>query len=69
MNGLRRTNSGYTLGRTATTKIGFHGATPSDQAANIADPADGTTVDAEARAAIGSILDLLEEKGLMAAAS
>lgn len=36
--------------------------------ANIADPTGGTTTDAEARAAINSILDVLEHFGLMAAA-
>ncbi|MBW1953717.1 MAG: hypothetical protein JRI59_08235 [Deltaproteobacteria bacterium] len=37
------------------------------QQANINDPSGGSTVDAEARAAINSILDLLENLGLMAA--
>ena len=37
------------------------------QSTNIADPAGGATVDTEARAAIVAILDLLIERGLMAA--
>lgn len=37
------------------------------QAAKIADPAAGTTVDAEARAAIVSIIDALEAFGISAA--
>jgi hypothetical protein len=36
---------------------------------NIADPSEGTTVDAEARAAIASILDALETLGLMESAT
>lgn len=42
------------------TTLGFYGATPKAQAANIPDPAGGATVDAEARAAIVAILDVLE---------
>jgi len=37
------------------------------QSTNIADPAGGAVVDTEARAAIVAILDLLIERGLMAA--
>jgi len=37
--------------------------------ANIADTTGGTTVDAEVRAVVASILDLLEAHGLMAAAA
>lgn len=44
---------------TATT-LGFYGATPKAQAANIPDPAGGATVDTQARAAIVAILDVLE---------
>lgn len=35
-----------------------------DPVAKIADPAGGTTIDAEARAAINSIIDALEAHGL-----
>lgn len=38
-----------------------------NQQALVADPAGGATVDAEARAAIVSILNILEEHGLMSA--
>ena len=47
-------------------KVGFHGATPTAQAAHIPDPSGGSTVDAEARAAIEAILVVLEGKGLLA---
>jgi len=39
------------------------------QASHIADPTGGTTVDAEARAAIAAILDALEAFGIVAPAS
>lgn len=60
-------DDGTVLGQSASDLISFHGATPSDQAAFIADPTGGATTDAEARAAIASILDVLIEKGLIAA--
>lgn len=60
-------DDGTVLGQSATDLIGLHGVTPSDQAAFIADPTGGATIDAEARAAISSILDVLIEKGLIAA--
>lgn len=50
-------------------KLGFFptvGAAPVAQQAHIADPAGGGTVDAEARTAINSILNLIEAYGLMA---
>ncbi|MHB9008531.1 MAG: hypothetical protein ACYDC1_16570 [Limisphaerales bacterium] len=47
-------------------KVGFHGVTPVAQAAHIPDPAGGTTVDAEARAAINAILLALAGKGIVA---
>ena len=55
-----------TVGADAAAKVGFHGVTPVVQAAHIPDPSGGTTVDAEARAAIGAILRALEGKGLVA---
>lgn len=45
--------------------FGIHGATAPAQPANIADPSGGGTVDAEARTAIDSILDILENSGQM----
>ncbi|MCB9911388.1 MAG: hypothetical protein H7A46_18815 [Verrucomicrobiales bacterium] len=55
-----------TVGGDAAAKVGFHGVTPTAQAAHIADPSGGTTVDAEARAAINTILVALEGKGVVA---
>jgi hypothetical protein len=54
-----------TVGANASAKVGFHGVTPVAQSAHIPDPSGGTTVDAEARAAIGAILVALEGKGLV----
>ena len=55
-----------TVGADASAKVGFHGVTPVAQTAHIPDPSGGSTVDAEARAAISSILVVLEGKGLLA---
>lgn len=45
------------------THLGFYGATPVTQHIAIADPAGGGTIDAEARAAIVAILDVLGTAG------
>ena len=55
-----------TVGVDASAKVGFHGATPTAQAAHIPDPSGGSTVDTEARAAINAILLALEGKGFVA---
>ena len=55
-----------TVGADAAAQVGFHGVTPTAQAAHIPDPSGGTTVDAEGRAAIEAILVALEGKGLVA---
>lgn len=55
---------GVTVGSVSATQVIALG-TPVN---NIADPAGGATTDAEARAAIGSILDALEAFGIMTAA-
>lgn len=49
------------------TGIGFFATTPVGQQAHVSDPAGGATVDAEARTAVNSILDILQAYGLMAA--
>jgi len=46
--------------------VSFHGVVGADQAAHIADPTGGAIIDTEARAAIVSLLNLVEEIGLMA---
>ena len=48
------------------TTIGFFGTTPTTQQGSIADPAGGVVIDAEARTAINSILDVLDAYGLTA---
>ena len=56
---------GVQIGAASTDLVGFHGATPSDQAAaiaNITPAADGTT----AGTAVNSILAVLREKGIIA---
>lgn len=49
------------------TGVGFFAATPVAQQAHVNDPSGGATVDAEARTAVNSILDILQAYGLMAA--
>lgn len=62
------TKRGLKIGGASTDELGFFGATPVDQPASISDPSGGTTQDTEARSAIASIIDALEELGLLAAA-
>jgi len=57
--------NGTKIGTAQTQKLGLWGATPVDRPEFIADPSGGLTVDAPARTAIGSILDLLIEIGAM----
>lgn len=57
---------GLRIGGAATSLLGFYGATPVDRPDTIADPAGGGTIDAEARTAINTIIDRLQELGLIA---
>lgn len=57
---------GLRIGGASTSLLGFYGATPVDQPDTIADPTGGTTIDAEARTAINTIIDRLQELGLIA---
>lgn len=57
---------GLRIGGASTSLLGFYGATPVDQPDTIADPAGGGTIDAEARTAINTIIDRLQELGLIA---
>ncbi|MCW5556613.1 MAG: hypothetical protein KIT22_02025 [Verrucomicrobiae bacterium] len=66
-NGFKRAKGGYTVGRTITTKIGFHGAMPTAQRAGAAqavatDPASTMALCNELRAT-------LVEKGLIKGAA
>ncbi len=57
---------GLKIGAAATSLLGFYGVTPVDQPATITDPTGGGTIDAEARTAINTIIDRLQELGLIA---
>ena len=62
-------DDGTVLGRSATDKIAFYNATPTDQSAAIADIAvTGTyaTDDTPIETAVNSILAVLREKGIIA---
>lgn len=59
------TSNGLTIGTATAEKLAFHGQTPSIQQSKINDPSgQATDLDAEARTAINSIIDTLENKGL-----
>lgn len=49
-----------------TDSLGLFGKTPIGQQSSIADPTGGTTVDSQARTAINSILDVLDNFGFTA---
>jgi len=57
---------GLKIGDATTALLGFYGATPVDQPATVTDPTGGGTIDAEARTAINTIIDRLQELGLIA---
>lgn len=61
------TSTGTKIGTAQTQKLGFFNQTPVVCQSFIADPTGGATTDAESRAAIASILDLLIAYGLMKA--
>jgi len=54
------------VGSATTDLLGFYGVGPVDQPATVSDPAGGGTVDTECRAAVASIIDRLQELGLIA---
>lgn len=58
-------SSGTRLGQDSSDLVGFHGATPSDQAATISALATAATVGAVVTA-VNSLLTALKEKGLIA---
>lgn len=60
------TDIGTRIGTTSSQKLSFHGVTPVAQASAISAPSGGSTIDAEARAAINSIRTVLTNKGLTA---
>lgn len=60
------TTGGVKIGTATNQLLGFYGATPVDQPATISDPSGGAIQDAEARTAINTIIDRLQELGLIA---
>lgn len=58
--------TGLKIGSSSTDKIGFYGVNPVDQPATVSDPSGGVTVDSQSRTAIVSIIDRLQELGLIA---
>lgn len=57
--------TGTKIGTETTQKIGFYGSTPVDKPETVSDPSGGGTQDAEARTAISSLIDRLQELGLI----
>lgn len=60
------TGTGTKIGTATGQKLGFYNVTPVDQPDTITDPSGGATIDAEARTAINTIIDRLQELGLIA---
>lgn len=60
------TSTGTKIGTATNQLLGFYGATPVDQPATISDPSGGLVIDTEARTAINTIIDRLQELGLIA---
>lgn len=58
--------TGTKFGTEVGQKLAFYGVTPVDQPTTISDPAGGGTVDTQARTAINTIIDRLQELGLIA---
>lgn len=66
-NDLLPGKNGLRIGKTTADRIGFYGVTPVDQPATISDPSgQANDLDSEARTAINTIIDRLQEIGLLA---
>jgi len=60
-------NTGTKIGIATDNLVGFYGTTPVDQPATISDPSgQANDLDSEARTAINSLIDRLQELGLIA---
>lgn len=62
-------NTGTNIGTATDQKLAFYGVTPVDQPATVADPSGGSipdSIDSQARTAINSLIDRLQELGLIA---
>jgi hypothetical protein len=57
---------GTKIGVSTDDKLSFYGVDPVDQPATITDPTGGAVIDNESRTAIGTIIDRLQELGLLA---
>jgi hypothetical protein len=60
------TTTGTRIGTATTQKLAFFNAAPVARQATISDPSGGVTQDAEARAAINTLIDRLQAYGLIA---
>lgn len=60
------TTNGTQIGTAIGQKLAFYGGTPVDQPATITDPTGGTTTDSQARTAINTLIDRLQELFLIA---
>jgi hypothetical protein len=58
--------TGTMIGTATDQKLAFFGGTPVDRPATVTDPSGGTTIDSEARVAISSLIDRLQEVNLIA---
>ena len=58
--------TGTKIGTATGQLLGFYGITPVDQPATISDPSGGATIDTQARTAINTLIDRLQELGLIA---
>lgn len=57
---------GTSIGNSSASLLSFYGVTPVDQPATISDPSGGTVIDTQSRTAINTIIDRLQELGLVA---
>ena len=60
------TTTGTNIGTATNQLLGFYGQTPVDQPTTVVDPTGGLVIDTEARTAINTIIDRLQELGLIA---
>lgn len=57
--------TGTIIGTDTDQKLGFFGKTPVDKPETVTAPSGGTTIDAEARTAVNTTIDRLQELGLL----
>lgn len=65
-NNIEIGKNGTKIGTSTQDKIAFFNTTPVVQPATISDPSGGATQDAESRTAIATLIDRLQELGLIA---